>query len=170
MSLALDVLIRQATAEDLPRLEWFGQFWQFRGLFTHAYKDQIAGRCLMLVADLNGFPIGRLFIRMAASGPSSLVDGFSRAYLYSLHVMDMFQRQGIGTRLMQTAERCLIDRGFRWATISVAKDNLSARRLYERLGYRCFGEDPGTWSYVDPDGRQHRVEEPSWLLEKALTP
>jgi ribosomal protein S18 acetylase RimI-like enzyme len=70
--------------------------------------------------------------------------------------------------LIQEAEGIIQDRGFQWCTIGVAKDNHSARRLYERLGYRVFAEDPGQWSYIDHEGRTRQVSDPCWLLQKQI--
>lgn len=83
--------------------------------------------------------------------------------------MEPLQGQRIGTRLILEAEYELIKRGYSWAVIAVAKDNPNARRLYERLGYVVFSDDPGIWHYTDHEGRPCRVEEPAWMLQKALS-
>jgi ribosomal protein S18 acetylase RimI-like enzyme len=143
--LHIEAAIRPATADDLPRLEWFGQYWGYRDIFQRTYQDHLRGSRLMLVAD-----------------------GRKRAYIYALRVMVPFQGHGLGTRLIQAAEAAMLARGCHWATIAVAKDNAGALRLYERLGYHAFDDDPGCWSYADPDGRRHHVNEPSWIMHKQL--
>ncbi|MCC6904198.1 MAG: GNAT family N-acetyltransferase, partial [Anaerolineae bacterium] len=121
----------------------------------------------ILVADLNGYPVGHLFIHFGA-GNLIFADGHTRAYHYALRVLAPLRGYGIGTRLIAEGESMMQVRGFRWATIAVARDNLRARQLYERLGYRVFTDIPGHWSYVDPDGNTHHVHEPSWGLQKHL--
>jgi ribosomal protein S18 acetylase RimI-like enzyme len=69
---------------------------------------------------------------------------------------------------MQEAETISQQRGCSWASISVAKDNHAARKLYERLGYRIFGEDEGRWHYVDHRGNTRQVHEPCWMLQKQI--
>jgi ribosomal protein S18 acetylase RimI-like enzyme len=165
----IDVRIRQATAEDVALLEWKGLFWQYRGIFEHTFAEQAAGRRLMLVATHNGYPVGRLFVQLSPGVPL-YSDGSTRAYLYSLRVIDRFQRQGVGSRLIAAAEDMLRAREYRWATIAAATDNPRARRLYERLGYTYFHDEPGCWSYTDPDDVTHAVVEPCWVFQKALTP
>ncbi len=167
ITLELSVELRLATYSDLPKLEWFGQYSHFRTLFRRTYQEQLQHRRLMLVADCNNFPIGHIFIQLS-SGEQRIADGRRRAYLYSLRVMEMFQDHGIGTRLILEAEMLAAERGFRWVTIAAAKDNLRARRLYERLGYRVFGEDEGKWSYLDHENRMRYVHEPCWVLEKSI--
>jgi len=159
--------IRQATHDDLSRLEWGGEFWRLRDHFRQTFEGQLAGRHLMLIADLNGYPVGRLFLQFAARNPA-FADGSARGYLYSLHVMAPLRGFGIGTHLMQTGESELADRGFTWATIAAAKNNPQAIQLYKRRGYHPFKADPGSWSYVDPDGIEHTVSEPCWVLRKRI--
>ena len=162
------VTLRPAEKDDLPKLEWYGAYTHYRNLFRRAYRDQLKGRRLMLLADCNDFPIGCLFIQLVSSN-RRIADGKGRAYLYSFRVMEMFRGRGIGTALISEAEQMLHDRGYHSATIAVAKTNTDALRLYERLGYQRFGQDPGRWSYTDHRGRLRQVEEPCWVLEKTLS-
>lgn len=162
--ISLPVVIRIATQEDVPRLEWYGQYTHFRNLFRRAYCDQQLGTRLMLVADCNGFPIGHVFILFLDDG-----HGNKQAYFYSLRVMEMFHSQGIGTSLMREAESHVLARGYNHVTIAAAKTNHAARRLYERLGYEIFMDDKGEWSYTDHSGKVKYVKEPCWLLQKTIT-
>lgn len=168
ISLALQVMLRVATAEDLPKLEWYGQYTHFRNLFRRTFREQQAGRRLMLLADLNQFPIGHVFIHFKPSNSHPQETDGGRAYLYSFRVMEMFRGQGIGTWLLQEAESVILDHALNWATIAVAKENQGAQRLYQRQGYRIYGEDAGQWSYVDHRGITRHVHEPCWLMEKHL--
>jgi ribosomal protein S18 acetylase RimI-like enzyme len=167
LQLAFTVAVRQAEKDDVKKLEWHGQFRHFRNLIRRAYQEQRKGRRLMLVVDFNGFPIAQIFVQFTANN-RRIADGQTRAYLYSFRVMDLFQRQGIGTYLMHQAEHELIQRGFLYATIAVAKDNEGAQRLYSRLGYHVIGDDPGKWHYIDHRGMTQYVNEPCWVLEKRL--
>jgi ribosomal protein S18 acetylase RimI-like enzyme len=165
MLLEMPISFRLARQEDVDKLEWFGQFSHFRRLIRHTYREQLKGKRLMLLADFNGFPIGQVFIQLESTNFLS-ADGVHRAYLYSFRVMQLFQGRGIGTRLLHEAEQLLIKRGFNTATLSVAKTNPNAIRLYLRSGYDIVDEDDGRWSYFDHRGVQHFVEEPCWVLEK----
>lgn len=164
IQLEMSIILRVATLDDLPKLEWYGQYKHFRNLFRRTYREQEAGRRIMLVADSNNFPIGHVFIQF--KDPDDEDTG--RAYLYSFRVMEMFRGHGIGTRLLQEAENMTLDRGLGWAAIAVAKDNHGARRLYERIGYHIYAEDSGRWSYLDHKGIARHVSEPCWMLQKQL--
>jgi len=168
LTIALEVTIRIATKDDLPKLEWYGQFRHFRRLFRRSYRHQQLGNRLMLIADSNDFPIGRLFVQFQSSN-TVIANGFSRAYLYSFHVMEMFRGRGIGTQLIETAERILRERKFTSVTIAVAKQNERALQLYRKRGYKTFADDAGEWRYYDHHGRIRYVQEPCWLMQKELS-
>lgn len=163
----LTITIRAAVNADVRKLEWFGEYWEYRGLFEKTYRDHLNGSRIMLVADTHQFPVGRMFIGVTP-GNLSYSDGRTRGYLYSLNVMSHFRRAGIGTALIQHGESLLRERGFSWVTIAVATDNPDARRLYERLGYREFDRIESSWRYRDPDGNPHFVRETCWGLQKRL--
>jgi len=167
MTVEIPVTLRMAVRADLAKLEWYGQYTHYRQLFRRAFRDQQAGRRFILVATTNDFPVGMVIIQLQ-SNERKVADGVTRAYLYSLRVMEMFRGHGIGTRLILEAEAILRERGITWTTIAVAKDNPHARRLYERLGYSIFAEDTGQWSYIDHKGESRVVNEPCWILEKQI--
>ena len=163
----LSVSIRHAQRDDLPMLEWNREMWGYRQLFAQAYEDSLCGRRLMLIADVNGIAAGRLFVQLCP-GNFHYADGVSRGYLYSLHILPMLQGRGIGTQMIEIAEDELRARGFEWVTIAVAVENSRARSLYERLGYEVFRKDISHWTYYDPDGHAHEVNETCWALKKHL--
>lgn len=167
LNICVDILIRPAVQEDLPKLELNGQFIQFRNLFRRGYREQLTGRRLLMVAESGNTIVGRLFI-LFESSDSQIADGSNRAYLYSFYVVQSLRGKGLGTRMVNYAERLLNERGYQFVTLAVAKDNPGALRLYERLAYSRLREDPGKWSYTDHMGRLQRVNEPCWILEKHL--
>lgn len=162
-----DVTLRLAERADLSKLEWFGQFTHYRNVFRHTFADQERGQRLMILADVNGFPVGQIFIHLSDARVRE-DRRERRGYIYALRVMEPLRGQGIGTRLILRAEELLIEDGYRWVAIAVAKDNPKARRLYERLGYILCSDDPGIWQYEDHQGEMQRVVEPSWVLQKRL--
>ncbi len=156
--------IRPCVAEDLPKLEWFGQFTEHRELIRDAFERQRRGENVMLqvVAEANDFPIGQVWIdlehkREAATG-----------LLWALRVIDCYQRMGIGTRLVAAAEAELRRRGYSCAEIGAERDNPDARRLYERLGYRVFGRDRHWYGYTTPWGERRRTRGDEGVLHTDL--
>lgn len=153
------VIIRSARAEDLPKLEWFGAFAHFRQLYQRTWCDHQAGRRLMVVADLNGFPVGQVWVDVIPT---------DYAYLYALRVMEPLQGTGIGTRLIASAEALARGHSYRQIQLAVEKTNTRARRLYERLGYRIFSQRVDVWSYTDQHGETHWVQEDVYGMRKML--
>jgi len=162
------VVIRQAELDDLPGLEWDGEFTHFRRVYADAYQRAKRGLSLIWVAHLptRGI-IGQVFIQLVCDRVE-LADGRTRAYLYSFRVRPEYRSAGLGSRIMQVVEDDLIARGVLTLTLNVAKDNPRAQQLYERRGYQRVAHEPGIWSYPDEKGVWHTVEEPAWRMEKRL--
>lgn len=162
------VQIRTLREADLPGLEWEGEYTHFRRLYQEAYRRQVRGLSILWVADLPGSGIlGQVFIQLNCDRPE-LCNGYDRAYLYSFRVRPAFRGQGLGTRIMETIEADLVERGYRYLTLNVARENHRAQELYLRRGFRIIAPEPGRWSYMDEKGIQHQVVEPAWRMEKRL--
>jgi ribosomal protein S18 acetylase RimI-like enzyme len=162
------VFVRQAKKDDLPGLEWNGEYTHFRRLYADTFTLVQQGFAIIWIAEINMHGlIGQCFVSLKGNRPE-LADGFSRAYIYGFRVQPQFRNQGIGTRMMNTIEEDLKGRGFRQATLNVGQDNLDAKRFYERLGYIVTGSDPGYWSYIDDKGKRRDVHEPAWRMTKDL--
>lgn len=163
-----DLIIRPVTKADLPGLEWDGEYWKFREMFTSLYQNSLAGRTLMwIVVNPQGEQVGQAFV-MLRSAERDAADGENRAYVFSFRVKDQWRNQGVGSYLMHFVEDDLRQRGFKYVTLNVAKDNQAALRLYQRLGYQVIDSRPGKWSFRDPNGVVHHVKEPSWRMIKQL--
>jgi ribosomal-protein-alanine acetyltransferase len=79
------------------------------------------------------------------------------ARLYSIAVADAARGLGLGTRLLEVAERRAQRRGARAMRLEVRSDNHAARRLYEANGYRRIASLP---SYYEDgaDGARYERE------------
>jgi ribosomal protein S18 acetylase RimI-like enzyme len=160
--------IRHIHRDDLPHLEWEGEFSHFRHLYEHAFEQSLQGRAVLWIGELNKESvIGQLFVNLFSSR-RELADGTTRAYIYGFRVRRSFQGIGIGSRMLLVAEQDLVRRGYSWAVLNVARDNRSARKMYEARGYRVVAPEPGHWSYIDHLGRVIKVNEPAWRMEKQL--
>jgi ribosomal protein S18 acetylase RimI-like enzyme len=163
-TIPLEVTIRPCTEEDLPGMEWYGMMAEYREIYRQTFEMQERGEVVMLVADVNGFPAGQVWVNLV------LKKGESIGALWAVRVFPFLQKQGIGERLMRAAERLLSERGYVAAELGVEKDNPDARRFYERLGYRETGEVRGSYSYTTPEGREITVPLDEWIMLKELAP
>lgn len=121
----------------------------------------------MFVAEVQGRVVGQIFVQLGGAFPGQPL---ASGYLYAFRVRPEFRNLGLGRGLVAAAEDYLHRQGFTQVVIAAAKDNAPALRLYERLGYERFGEDPGEWSYVDDRGKIQDIVEPAYLLAKPLVP
>lgn len=154
------ITIRHARQDDLRKLEWFGLLTPVRDHIERAYHRAQQGNMIFLVADMNGFPIGQVWIEIHAREGIGLMQ--------ALRVLEPLRNLGIGTRLIFAAERVLIERGLYRAEINVTFDNTHAKRLYERLGYRVIHDRIVRWEYTPPNGDPQEVTEQVWVLRKTL--
>lgn len=163
------VRIRRLTGEDLPALEWEGEYRRFRKVYREVYRRVENGLAVMWGAEYaEELLIGQVFVQLKMKGRMELADGARCAYVHSFRVRPEYRRAGLGTRLMEAAEGDLVRRGFQAVTLNVSRQNPAARRLYERLGYEVIGVDPGRWSYYDERGMLRSIEDPGWRMRKEL--
>ncbi len=163
-----DLYIRKVKKEDLPALEWGGEYSKFRQMYTSLYRDTQVGRALMwMIETQENKMVGQAFV-MLRSGDTAAADGERRAYVFSFRIKPEYRNQGIGSYLMSFVQTDLSERGFKFLTLNVAKENKDALRLYKRLGYKIIGSHPGKWSYTDHEGRTHQVNEPAWRMMKRI--
>lgn len=162
------LIVRFLRQDDLPALEWGGEFTHFRRLYAEIYEHFHHGRAVLWVAELpRAGIIGQLFIQLSSSR-AELADGIDRAYIYGFRIKPAYRGFGVGTHMLRVAENYLVGHKFRRVTLNVSRDNHAARRLYEHLGYRVTGPDPGLWSFLDEHGVQRDVVEPAWRMEKKI--
>lgn len=162
------VRIRPLVEEDLPALEWDGAFTHFRRLYAQHYRNMIKGNTLVWVSETEERElVGQLFL-LLYSQQKEVADGFRRAYIFSFRIKPAYRNQGLGSFMLALAENDLMLRGFTQVQLNVARQNRAARQLYERLGYRVIGSDPGVWHYQDPQGEWQSVREPAWKMLKEL--
>lgn len=75
-----------------------------------------------------------------------------KAEIWSVYTIPEFRRKGIARALLQTAIDEARKRGLLAVTLSVADGNESALKLYEELGFICYGTEPDAIRMPD-DGR-----------------
>ncbi len=163
-SIQAAIKLRPCAREDLPRLEWFGMFAMHRQIIRQTFAAQQRREAMMIIADLNGWPAGQIWIDLASKSSEAA------GVLWAFRVFPMLQRFRIGTRLILSAERFLAQRGYSFAEIGAEKSDSTARRLYERLGYQLTGAERVEYSYTQPDGTIVHVPLDEWLLRKELHP
>lgn len=144
-------MIRAATLDDLPALERLEARCfdadrmsrrSFRRIIQHGHAD------LLVHAD-----------DTTASGYALVLyhKGTHLARLYSIAVDPDARGGGIGKALLGAAEDAARARGCITMRLEIRIDNDSAKRLYEKSGYRVFGRYP---DYYEDHADALRMEKP----------
>jgi GNAT superfamily N-acetyltransferase len=136
--------IRRCTAEDLAPLEWFGMFTPHREIIHATWAAQQRGDALMLVLELNRFPVGQVWLNLARARDRGI------GLIWALRVLPLLQSLGLGRRLLQAAETELWERGYDWAELGIDRDNPRTQQFYEHAGYMETGTEQGWFCYTPP--------------------
>ncbi|MGE5683385.1 MAG: GNAT family N-acetyltransferase [Bacillota bacterium] len=158
----MDIIYRACRSCDLKELEWFGMFYNHRSIIQDSFKRHKLGTNYMIVAEANSFPIAQVWIDLEKKKHENT------GVIWALRVLQPFQRLGIGTDLIRISEDYLRRKKYSFSEINVEKDNLQARRLYERLGYIPVGQETEEYSFVTPDRIVINGKSVNWILQKPL--
>jgi len=160
LRVAVEVNIRPATWADLELLvRWNSSVDRVVAL---TLRRQERSEALVLLAVIGPWPVGHLLVDFVALQPEGAT------HFWHMGVHDTMRNRGVGTALIQVAEREASRRGLRESALEVEKANPDALRLYERLGYRITGEQDEVWPESDPGGARQDVAHPCWTLRKRL--
>ncbi len=145
---SLPVVVRFMRESDCALLEWHGGI-DLRSWYRRQWDAHQAHEICVLVADWNDFPVGQIAIHWRGKPTHPHIPD-----LQSLRVLGAFGRMSIGSRLLECAERVVVERGFNQITLAVGTQNPRAHALYERLGYHVIGEPyDDEWHYIDARGQ-----------------
>lgn len=90
--------------------------------------------CFVLVAELEGAPVGYLLARIGELPPVFLVR--ERGEICDLAVTAKHRRQGIGTMLVNSALRRFHEQGLREVELSVAVCNPTSQSFWRSMGFQ----------------------------------
>jgi len=147
----LDVRIRPATTRDLPALvDALADVPGHEYFFAECLARQDAGLGVLLLALLAAVPVGRVYLRFEPAEEREVRERLPGVpLLQHLEVRPDRRRQGVGTRLVDAAERTLRRGGVLRLALGVGLDNHDAIRLYERLGYIEWPYPPARTTNVE---------------------
>ena len=162
------ILIRPLAFDDGRALEWHGGE-DLRAWYAQQWRMHTSGEIHVLIAARDtthgeNFPIGQAAIHWSGKPTYPQIPD-----IQSVRVHPDLRGQGLGSRLLTECEKLVAWRGHSQVSLSVAMDNVSARRLYERVGYHMVGAPYcDVWFYADASGKSMRVEETVWDMVKNL--
>ena len=160
--------IRTLLENDLPALEWDGEYLHFRLLYRGHYQNSVWGNTRIWVAEADdGEIVGQVFLNLLSRN-NETADGVRRAYIFSFRVKEKVRNMGLGGFMMDFVEDWAREQGFTHLRLNVERINIDARRFYERHGFVVFGSDPGEWSFMDHNGIWQERVEPAWKMIKTI--
>jgi GNAT superfamily N-acetyltransferase len=153
-----DIIIRQSQKDELDMLH--SEFSPDSLLKIHhrRHEIQVNGEGLYLIAWYDMRPVGHLLLRWKGPDrdPSSEYP-YPTPYLEGIGTVKPYRRKGIATKIIQNAEYMIQERGMPRSALTVGSDdNPHARHLYEKLGYKDWGQGEFSinWEYKNKDGNE----------------
>ena len=132
--------ISTASVETLPELI---RVMGDAELFTERLARQEEGRGKLFIAWRDEAPVGVVYLWLEQAEEQDLRDGLPDVPLLVHFKVDPDHRnQGIGTKLVDAAEREAGKQGRPRVALSVDASNRDAIRLYERLCYKLWRKEP----------------------------
>ncbi|MEU9362947.1 GNAT family N-acetyltransferase [Streptomyces sp. NPDC048301] len=156
----LSLSVRDLTHADLETCGWAGSDHHLSGVAVQLERADRGEVDYLAVCSATGVPV--------AKGGVDYMIRLGAGTLWQLAVHPALQSCGIGTLLVEAAERRIRDRGLRQAELGVEDDNPRARALYERLGYVAYDRRPDSWEVQGPDGTLRRHDTMCTLMRKTL--
>ncbi len=159
-----EIEVRPITEEDISGLAEGMSPGMSMSLIQHRYEECQLGYREMLVALLDGMPVGSVSIggKKADRYPGAL-------RLFALDVGNRFHNRGVGTAMIAAIEHEARRRGLNKVYLEVGEANDDARRLYERLGYAGCGEATwDSWTAYREDGTEFEEGEMCVPMVKEL--
>jgi ribosomal protein S18 acetylase RimI-like enzyme len=158
----VDDLIRRAEPADIDRLYTIltpedGEYFAGCMAYQRGDGDEPDGRepsGEVLLAMLDGEPIGALFVRWTGADEPEVVKHLPQVpMLYHVVIKDGLRGAGHGSRFLRAVGERLRRRGYERVALGIDHSNTRARRVYERLGYE-LSENPelrGLRAALTPD-------------------
>lgn len=133
------VRVRRAGADDLDLLAplfdayrvFYGQASDLEAAHRFLAVRQAAGESLLLIAELEGEPVG--FVQLYPFFSSVRLTRL--LVLNDLYVAEGARRAGVARALLGGAAELARDRGCTGLMLETADDNVAAQALYDKLGW-----------------------------------
>lgn len=158
--IALELTVRDLVQADLAACGWAGSARHLRVVEQQLERRQHGEVDYLAVCARADIPIAKCGVDYRVK------DGVGT--LWQLAVHPALQSCGVGTVLIEAAEQRIRNRGLPRAELGVEEDNVRARALYERLGYRAYDRRPDSWDEQGPDGTLRRHETMCTMMRKDL--
>ena len=163
------VNIRFLRGDELPLLEWDGEYKRYRRIYSEVYRNSQKGLAIPLVAELpdDGI-IGQVFLSQKEPNPNY---GIRSRYYYlsSFRIKPKFRDNGLGTMLLNECEKQVRLHRLRDIYLTCARDNNRARWFYQEHGFQVVRVEDKDWSFVNDEGFVVTEHQNAFLMRKSLS-
>jgi len=150
--------IRTATETELPLIEHIFNKKK-PGLHRVRFKRQQRNEVLYIFAWMDTKPIGHVLIKWNGNEDAKSPHIEECPDLEDLFVLEIYRKQGLGTKLLLYAEDLIKEKGYQKVGLGVGIENIYAHKLYAHLGFK----DGGFKSYTIGDTYTNLLgEKVSW--------
>jgi len=128
----LSLEIREATLAELDEIYKIETECFIENAFTYHQLEYClrSPDFVTLIASVNGEAAGFITGSIEGSGKKTI------GHVYTLDVKRKFRRMGVGSALLEALEKIFITRGAEKCRLEVRLDNVAAKKLYLKHGYR----------------------------------
>lgn len=166
-----DILIRTMQPDDAQVITdaEIAQGWDAKAeKYEKRFRDQEAGAAVALVAEYKGCVAG--YINVYPDAKSGAFGGQGYPEIVDFGVLEKYRRNGIGTKLMETAERIAAEYAdIVYLGVGLHSGYGSAQRMYVKRGY--IPDGTGVWfedKPCEPYGNCRNDDELVLYLSKNL--
>lgn len=101
------------------------------------FEKQQKGEAAYIIAIEGDVILGKVYLKYTGSNDKEVFRVIHDCPdMENLEVIESEQGKGVGTKIIQFAEKLCLEKGFKKIGLGVANDNKRAKGLYEHLGYR----------------------------------
>lgn len=160
--------IRLMREEDLPLIEWDGEYARYRQSYKEVYHRSQQGLSWPLIAETaaDGM-IGQIFLSAKNANP---VYSPRESYLFltSFRVKPAFRDRGVGGELMNACERVAREHHFGLILLNCAEDNVRGLAFYQKHGFDILRPEDCRWTYINENGMVVNEHQASYLMRKKI--
>ena len=163
-----NIYIRLLREEDLPALEWDGEFKRYRRIYREIYRNSQKGLSIPIVAETEADGIiGQVFL---SQKEPNLNYGIRTRYYFlsSFRIKPQFRDHGLGSLLLEECEKQVRLHRIRDIYLNCDRNNNRARWFYQDHGFQVVRVDKGTWTYVNDEGFVVSEPQNAYLMKKTL--
>ena len=164
-----EINIRLLREEDLPALEWDGEYKRYRRIYREVFHNFQKGISYPLVAETaQDGVIGQVFLTRKEPNPkfTALHRYF---FLSSFRVKAQYRGMGIGSRLLELCEKHVLQHHLRDIYLNCAVSNHRARWFYLDHGFHVIRIDNSEWSFVNDEGFIVTEPQHAYLMKKSVS-